>query len=590
MSYQEIKKISKGRLWMIMILIFCSVLFGLFRKMAFAQKINESAGNVSATESNWTCSQSYTYTTEFSEFVSKFSDISKIKIPLGDLKNQVNKCDTVFADLKKTGYWDGRFIYTEPPPARVEETSASPCSSGPCGGACGGSACSACACSACGTPPAELLECGSLDDCLNKGAEFSLDSVNGTGKGIFAEPISLNFKEISGSPYITCSNNSCIPYSSGNYIFQEKANATKFYGQCKDTASGTIVKTQGDVSEVTNQSSISVVNLPPVATVSFESSPTSINEEIIAHCDIVDPDECSDKIREVKWTCLDSEGNKSNCFVSTPENGIWYPGTIVQSIDPSKQANPYRSTVKVKLAKYGSYALICEAWDNDPVNSLSGRGLKEINLVNKDVVAAKSDSVNPIDSKGQQDKTCAPIPKSGLGNPICLNSSEVTYEAVSSGIDADLYKWKCGIDSKEDWTETENKDFKCLYGKAGAYKPSLQLYDEDLKKWIPCNSWINTDVLDKARCSVEVKIVGSESDFSENLSVKAGDEIEAKIIKECSDGSIKWETEGNQTKLDEKRIKVKFNTSGTKDIKASVGNLSCNPAKVNIKELVKWGQ
>jgi|GEM_PF-5321114 len=634
MSYQEIKKISRGKTYLVIALIFASAFLVFFKKVARAQKIIELSNSISKTAGDWICTNHYVYTTEFKEYLN----LDGGKTPLGNVGNSVNKCQPITAEISNTGLWDGRLIQKlpeptppPPPPPTCEQfgfstptnpvvdsagnviymdfcmnpnfpslvykaevgkwccdVSTPPAPPSTAGGACGACAC-ACACGACacGTPPADFLECASPDDCLTKGNEGPLDSTNGTGKGVFKEPIAISsLKEVNNNPNITCADGACTAYASGSYTFEEQTNPTKYYGQCKDTASSTTINLETDINAVSNQFAVSVVNRPPTATVTFAKNPVNPDEEVDVYCDIVDPDECSDKIASVKWTCVDSAGVQKDCSVYNASGVL---GTsFIEEIPAALQTNPYRATAKFRANKAGSYAVVCEGEDDDTNIPLRGEaGVAGIQVGTPETPSTDEGVI------GTSAKYCTVLANGNADKAICGKSANVNHKALTYGINVSEYQWKCGKGANEEWASSGVKDdYTCSYDSTGSYTTDLRVKDQDTGKWFSCYSdeKNKVKVTDTSGCKVTARKLDNQGEFSNTLSAKIGDTVEAKVEREClEDGAVKWTTNATKVSENNETLKVKLESAGIASIKAKIGDTDCGQATVETTETVKFG-
>lgn len=390
MSYSEIKKISRGRKWMIVCLVFCSIFLLFVKKIARAQDTFQPSGSVSETSGNWTCTHSpFTATYTFSNDINR----STGNVPLAG--NSVYKCEPVSVGLTVSGLWAGRLIYNVPPPVSTcedvglvstqqncatdpctgVETCAEGCPTPPtgyvygvaynntinkncctavaaacggtacacgacgcaCGGACGGAcacgacACGACACGACG-PPMDIAECNSQDDCLSKGNLYSLDSA-GQGKGVLKKPVLAGLSTIMTGASFTCSGNNCLAYDAGNYSFSEKINQTKYYGQCVDT--GINIKLESNVPAVSNIVNFDVINRPPeVTSLMPEKVAIAPEEETTITCNVSDLDcqgkENHNELSRITWNCRDKNNKSTGCYFG--QNGNWKTGSLTENL------------------------------------------------------------------------------------------------------------------------------------------------------------------------------------------------------------------------------------------------------------------
>lgn len=450
------------------------------------------------------------------------------------------------------------------------------------------------------SPPADFLACSDQNDCLSKGTEYSL-TPDTLGKGV--QKIPANFvgtteqSLTSSNSNIKCSNGICISYTSGTFPLSATAPATSYFGQCRGYGA-TINTPEVSVPAVTSNNNLTVLNLPPVANVSFEKDSIIPDGEVNVTCDIVDPDECSDKIAKVKWTCSDSNGNSSNCSFLKTETNQWARGTFTDYIDSSKQNNPYRATTKFKASQIGNYAVTCEATDNDINNPLTGTGIAGIRVVQ----GCEPDGICNPNCPNDPDcgvvpaasTYCAVIsPNGGSNNTVC-GSTSAQYKAYSSGIEPQTYKWKCS--SADLVKETATPDFTCNYSGKGIYTPSLSIVGKDGKE-TQCVSQVNTEITDQSSCQTQVRKAGTKDDFVSSLTILAEDKVEARITLKClKGGTASWNV-SNGTILNQQgdTSKIQFNSSAAfGQVKATItdkqgSNIVCGSSNIEIKEKIQFG-
>jgi hypothetical protein len=150
---------------------------------------------------------------------------------------------------------------------------------------------------------------------------------------------------------------------------------------------------------------------------------------------------------------MDSQGKTDNCFF-LDNNSIFKQGELYKEITP---ANPYRDTVDLKLNKKETYAVTCEAWDNDNANTLSGAGINSIKVT--DPVCIADGTCN---GKCPGDPDCGVIPagscyitriKPAFDIKKIKPNTKVTFEAKLFGSVAPTkYTWFC---DKNDTTQEE---------------------------------------------------------------------------------------------------------------------------------------
>jgi hypothetical protein len=309
----------------------------------------------------------------------------------------------------------------------------------------------------------------------------------------------------------------------------------------------------------------------------------SLNEEVVATCDIVDPDDCSDKIAKVSWKCFNYQGKQVGCFLGN--SGVFSEGSYVQEIPLAQQSNPYRAQAVFKASIGGGYAVTCEATDND-VNaaSTSSPGIAGIAAGTGGVVAesAKFCTVLLDNEENNSDTVCLPAGEAGG------SSGKFEYQAYVLGIEPQSYRWKCNSSTAQ-VDESSSAQYTCEYS-AGTYLPSLSILGKDGKSY-ECVNQITAQVTNESKCKVEVRRAGTDGGFSSQLEVGRGDELEARVVKQClPSGTVKWDV-SSETK---DQITIKFDNSGTRSVGAAVTKddgtvVSCSAADVVVKEKLQWG-
>lgn len=467
--------------------------------------------------------------------------------------------------------------------------------------------------------PASLFSCEDQNSCLAQSIEYALGS-NSFGKGVQKVPVGFveetEHSLSSSDPDLKCADGNCVSYTSGEFSLNAMASATSYFGQCRGY--GAVMNTpEAVVPAVTSNTRVTIVNHAPTPTVSFEKNPININEETNVTCDVVDPDECSDKIAKIKWTCTDSNGQSDDCYFLKQGAENWRQGSTTQNIDFSEQSNPYRAVAEFRAAQAGSYAVTCEAIDNDANNPLGGTGIAGVQVVGKcggdgicnpdcnpvdpDCSHCGSDSVcvqgcDPVDSDcgvvAVHSSYCALLAEEGGSSiDICDNAGEAKYTAYFSGIDPAAYKWKCSADqSTQDSTKS---NVTCSYNSSGSYLPSLAIVDKNGKE-TQCVTQTSTTVIKDSKCSVHVRKAGSEDDYKNNIVLGIADQLEAVVNKQClKEGNIKWDISNARiVSQNGNSAKLEFNSAGSSQVKAQIiapdGKATdCGEADVDIKEKVQ---
>lgn len=457
------------------------------------------------------------------------------------------------------------------------------------------------------SPPTNFLACADQTDCLSKATEASL--TNDTfGKGVQKVPADFVAQTekslISSNAYMQCTNGICTSYTSGSFPLSATAPANSYFGQCRGFGL-TINTPEVAVPSVTSGTTVAIVNRPPVPTVSFAKNPIAPNEEVDVTCDIVDPDECSDKITKVKWICTDSNGLSTNCSLWKAGTGEWTTGTTTQDIVSSEQTNPFRANAKFRATIAGNYAVTCEATDNDANNPLTGTGIAGITVVENCLQDGICNASCP------SDPDCGVIPAKtgycallsqdeGSDKTLCDESEKSNYVAYTSGFEPLSYQWKCDSSDK-DFTPTSKAEFSCSYqydtNGNNTHLPVLQITYKGGSQPFECVTQTQTTVAKEGKCKVEVAKKGS-SEYKSEIDITSGEQVNARIDKECvKSGSTTWEfVNGSTDKKDnDTATEINFNVSATAgQVKAQITTqdgttTTCDEAEVNIKEKVKFG-
>lgn len=443
------------------------------------------------------------------------------------------------------------------------------------------------------SPPTDLLTCTDQAGCLNSATEASLTSTT-FGKGIQNIPAtfvstvqsSLNAGQ---DPDVKCANGICDAYASGTHKLSVNIPANSYLGQCRgaagsETVEGKTVNTpevkintaEVSVPAATSNLNFNVVNRAPVVNVSFAKTVITPDESVQVTCDAVDPDSCVDKIVKIKWNCYNNQGQQTNCFF-LDNNQTWRANTVSQELSDSQASNPYRATATFKATASGGYAVSCEATDDDANNPLTGIGVAGVSVGNGGQVPYSF-------------KFCSLLSNEGANQTICGNTATANYTAYQSGIDADQYEWKC---SNNDTAQLGGTSKQCSYSSAGTYTPSLRIHDKASNQWIDCTTQSNTKISSQQTCKVGLRKAGTTDGFTGQINVKLGDEVEAKITRECMNrGDVTWNIQNGAPIGDTNKesIKLKFNAAGIGSVKASTQGVNCGQAQADVKETLQFGQ
>ena len=476
------------------------------------------------------------------------------------------------------------------------------------------------------SPPTPFIDCANKNSCLSQAQEYNMND-GSLAKGVQQVPTDFIAKTESSlssndSTHFPCTNNICTPNTSGDYSLSTTAPESSYFGQCR--GSGLVITPEGaNIPAVKSSIKVNVINQAPVPVVCFSKESIEANEEITATCDIVDPDECSDKIARVKWSCKDSSGNSNAClFLKTDQ---WTASSITKDIVSSEQSNPYQSVVKFKVSKSGTYAVTCEATDNDDHNPLTGTAVNSIssNSCGSDGICNEA---CPYDPDCCVDPYCLPYCP-GYGNPSCvipagscivtrtkpeLNVNkvklleEVDYLAsVLGGNNPIGYNWYCDKNSSNltnhSSSEREDKQI-CNYSDEGNYEPKVSYQYKDEKGIIRTQDCVNVQGV-----GVEVsKEIGqgeksaTACNISANsLEIKKGNFVKLELKTTPDDANLSgltvtWTVDGKITVLKgDKPLNLQMTKAGSTLIEAKIKNtngieISCSSTSIEVKDTVKW--
>ena len=445
------------------------------------------------------------------------------------------------------------------------------------------------------SPPTNILSCADQASCLTAATKQTTgDTATAENGGVFwgkgAQKVPSNFVATTQSSVnagddsgIKCVDGKCTAYISGSHSFNSTIPASSYFGQCGNDLI-TVDLPEATIPSVKSTSGINIINRPPVVTVGFSKTTLAKNEEIEVTCDAVDADTCSDKVTKIKWKCFDSTGNATACYFG--KNGIWKAGDLLEEIPESSATNPYRSTAKFKVDADGNYAVSCEAWDNDKValnsngqsGSSSSIGLAGLNVGG--VIAAEMNFCAIIPDSEESDKTA------------CGETGKAKFKAYYFGIEPQTYRWQCSKESAVDSNTSDKKE--CAYATQGSFLPSLKIVGKDGVEHT-CTSVSNIKITNSPKCKVLSRVVGSTEDYSSNLQIQEGTEVESIVKVECLKlNSPKWNvTNGTTTSTENDKLKAKFNTAGNGSIGASLTKdkttTTCEGSSITVKAKVMQG-
>jgi hypothetical protein len=323
------------------------------------------------------------------------------------------------------------------------------------------------------SPPTNFLACTDQGSCLNQATEYSLTS-DTFGRGAQKVPVDFTAQTerslTSSNPYMKCTDSICISYASGEFPLTATAPASSYFGQCRGY--GLIVNTpETVVPAISSSTNISVANRPPVVNVTFAKNPLQVNEEVEVTCDMSDPDTCSDKIVKIRWNCVDGNGNPDNCYLEQA-GGTLLRGSTVQEIPLINQSNPYQSKIKMKVSATGTYAVTCEAWDNDAAKAMSGANVGSVAVTE----SGDGGDSGYIPSRFKNCFLFGEERQTDIG--ICPGrNNEVSLETVYTGLTPVSYDWECGDGSTK--KNTVEPRTTCVYPLLSSgekhYLPSLTI-------------------------------------------------------------------------------------------------------------------
>lgn len=433
------------------------------------------------------------------------------------------------------------------------------------------------------SPPTDIKVCTDQNSCLTAATEHKLTD-NVWGRGIQKVPdgfiSSIQNSLASTNSGVTCKEGNCTAYVSGKVPVTATVPENYYYGQCRgfDRTLNTSVAT---IPQNKAKAELNIVNRPPAVTVTLAKNQINLNEEIEARCDIVDPDDCVDKIAKVKWQCLNDRNESVSCFFA--KDSAFKEGQLTEEIPTASQTNPYRSTVKFKASKLGNYSITCEAWDTDATSSASGIGLGGVK------VCENCSGVIPASNS-----FCAVVMSSdkNQSRTSCNAKSSFTFETYSSNIQAAKYLWKCSSnDGAAESTTSSSKE--CSY-EEGTYIPALTIVDNNGKEH-KCLTNVDVKVSTSAQCKVKLKDANSLDEAVSSLKIGRGRTVEAQIESECADeAELKWDISSAEgLKIKGNRATWSYANGGNYSVKASLklGNkeISCDPAQIEMNDAFNIG-
>lgn len=433
------------------------------------------------------------------------------------------------------------------------------------------------------SPPTDIKNCADQFTCLAAATERQLTE-NVRGRGIQRVPdnfIGLTQNSLTGGiSGVNCSNGTCVSLVSGKVSLLANVPANQYYGRCQgyDQIIDTPV---AEIPQNKAKAELNIVNRPPVVTVSLAKNQINLNEEIEARCDIVDPDNCVDKIAKVRWQCLNSLNESVSCFFA--QGSAFKEGQLTEEIPIATQTNPYRSTVKFKASRMSNYSITCEAWDTDATASASGIGLGGVTVCeNCGGVIPASNSFCAVVMSNEKNQS----------RTACNAKSSFTFEAYTSNIQPREYRWKCNSsDSNAEKTVSPNKE--CSY-EEGSYIPALTIVDQNGKEH-KCLTNVDVKVSTDAQCRVRLKDANSLNEATSNLKIGRGSTVEARLESECSEnGEIAWDiAEAANLQIKKDRANWNYLNGGNYTVKASLKigekKIDCEPAQVEMNDAFNIG-
>ncbi len=490
------------------------------------------------------------------------------------------------------------------------------------------------------SPATVFASCSDQDSCLNQAQESNLTT--GTyARGI--QKVPANFvantqNSLNGGDDATlkCTSGDCVAYSSGKRTLSVTAPESQYYGQCRadvnsenvsgDTVATPLVKISPpavSIPATTSSVDLNVINRAPLASLSLDKTNIEVGGEITATCDISDPDTCSDKIVNVKWTCYNSKNEQTNCYFN--KDGIWKEGELSKDVPDSEQNYQYRSIVKWKAGTQGVYAIACEGTDNDETASATGKTVVPI------VVGPPTcDADGYCNLNCPYDPDCCGDPsynishssqcvvsagscivtrtKPGIDITLVQPLDKVEFQAnVFGGSKPTGYTWYC--DKNDNNLSSTNSSLRtdshiCKYSVPGkTYEPKAVYSYKDEKGNTQSQECTNSQGVgvkvngelgaDSCTCNVLARPYDSTDpdDYVSNVKISAGDKVDVKITKNCTkkDATV-WTTDGKEvgTKTNTKNL-IQYDQAGIGYIKANIGSTVCTGASVDIKDKVKMG-
>ncbi len=477
-------------------------------------------------------------------------------------------------------------------------------------------------------PPTNILACADQTSCLNSSTEYEI--APGTGyyaKGALKVPNDFNSiveKSLQSNDQnkLSCSNGICNTIKSGKYVLSVSTPQTSYFGQCRE-GTNEINTPEQTVAPVSDSLSLNVLNRAPLAYLSLDKTKVDVGDEVTATCDIQDPDTCSDKIINVKWTCYNSKNEKVDCYFN--QDGIWKEGKLSKDVPDSEQSYQYRSIVKWKAGKQGVYAIACEGTDNDETSSATGKTVTGITVgpptCEADGVCNLNCPYDP-DCCGDSDYnkshssqcvvsagSCTVVrTKPSLDITLINPFDQVDFQAnVFGGSNPTSYTWYCdktdsNVSSTNSTMRTDSHTCDKYSVPGKTYEPKVSYSYKDEKGTVQTQECTNVQGIgvkvngqlgaDSCSCIVLARPKGSTDtdDYSSTVKISAGNQVDAKIKKNCTkkDPTV-WTTDGTKVQTSDTKALIQYDQAGIGYIKANIGGTVCTGASVDVSEKVKMG-
>ncbi len=490
------------------------------------------------------------------------------------------------------------------------------------------------------SPPTNLSACADQTSCLSTGTEYSLTPTT-FGKGV--QKVSADFVSSAQNSLnagtdstVHCSGGLCTPYSSGSHAVSLNIPETSYFGSCRgavqsETVEGKTITTpevnintaEAKIPGGTSTLDFNVLNRAPLASLSLDKTKVDVGDEVTATCDIQDPDTCSDKIINVKWTCYNSKNEKVDCYFN--QDGIWKEGKLSKDVPDSEQSYQYRSIVKWKAGKQGVYAIACEGTDNDETSSATGKTVTGITVgpptCEADGVCNLNCPYDP-DCCGDSDYnkshssqcvvsagSCTVVrTKPSLDITLINPFDQVDFQAnVFGGSNPTSYTWYCdktdsNVSSTNSTMRTDSHTCDKYSVPGKTYEPKVSYSYKDEKGTVQTQECTNVQGIgvkvngqlgaDSCSCIVLARPKGSTDtdDYSSTVKISAGNQVDAKIKKNCTkkDPTV-WTTDGTKVQTSDTKALIQYDQAGIGYIKANIGGTVCTGASVDVSEKVKMG-